>query len=266
MTAGVSTRTYETDDRYWNMIGPFGGWIAAALLRPVLEHPERHGDPISVTVNFAAAVRAGAYDVRVELLRRNRSTSFWFVRFEQDQDGERVHCADATVVLALRRPTPAFAVAARPPAPDPERIAPMPESVKRANWMHAYDIRFVSGMPFARDAATDEAIAWVRDRLGGALDFASLLALSDCAFPQIFHRVARFIPISTVSMTVYFHATADDLATVGEDFVIYDATMRAAYEGFFDESSSLFARDGKLLATMEQIVWYKVPEATSPTR
>jgi acyl-CoA thioesterase len=256
-----TTATYETDDRYWNQIGPFGGWIAAALLRPVLEHPERHGSPLSITINFAAAIRAGRYDVRVELLRRNRSTSFWFVRFLQEQDGETVHCADATVVLAVRRPMMSFAIAKAPAAPVPEDIAPANMESVRAAWMRQYDLRFVSGQPFTERPADEDVhtVAWVRERAESSLTFASLLAMCDTSFPQIFHRVTRFVPISTVSMTVYFHASDDDLAAVGSDFILYDATMRVAYDGFFDESSTLYGRDGKLLATMEQIVWYKIP-------
>ena len=250
----------ETDPRYWNMIGPFGGWIAAALLRPILEAPGRVGDPLSFTVNFAAAIREGPYEIRVELLRANRSTSFWFARFVQAQDGIDVHCADASVVLAVRRETPSFAIAAAPVVGAPEAIAPVDFVKKRAKWMETYDMRFVSGSPFAREAEPSaHTIAWVRDLVHPVLDFPSLLAMSDCAFPQIFHRVARFIPVSTVSMTVYFHATPADLAAVGDDFVLYDATMRVAYDGFFDEISSLYGRSGTLLATMEQIVWYKVP-------
>jgi len=257
----IEESAYQTDARYWNLIGPFGGWIAASLLRPVLAHPEALGAPLSITINFVAAIRAGTYDIRVELLRRNRSTSFWFARFVQTQDGEEGHCADATVVLAVRRETPSFAIAKAPPVAAPESIAPFDFAAARAEWMKAYDIRFVSGEPLGRGPANDDArtIAWVRDLVDPSLDFCSLLAMSDCAFPQVFHRVKRFIPISTVSMTVYFHARAEDLAAVGDDFIVYDARMRVAYDGFFDETSSLFSRAGKLLATMEQIVWYKVP-------
>jgi acyl-CoA thioesterase len=256
------TGVRETDPRYWNQIGPFGGWIAATLLGAILERPEAHGVPLSASINFAAAIRAGSFDVRVELLRRNRSTSFWFARFVQSQDGEEVHCADATVVLAERRATPSFAIARPPAAPPPESLTSFDFARARAKWMEAYDMRFASGSPAARDAADDaRTIAWVRDRFAPQLDFPSLLALCDCSFPQIFHRVARFIPVSTVSMTVYFHATAADLSSVGNDFILYDATMRNAYEGFFDELSSLWSRSGKLLATMEQIVWFKVPDA-----
>jgi acyl-CoA thioesterase len=245
------------------MIGPFGGWIAAALLRPVVDHPERLGEPISITIDFVAAIRAGRYDVRVELLRRNRSTSFWFARLVQDQDGDEVHCASATVVLAVRRATKAFAIAAAPEAAAPETLRPLDARSMRAKWMEQYDMRFVSGVPFTSNAsvdASDHTIAWVRDRVATRIDFCTLVAMSDCAFPQIFHRITSPIPISTVSMTVRFHATSRDLAALENDFILYDATMRVAYEGFFDETSSIYSRAGTMIATMEQIVWYKIVE------
>jgi acyl-CoA thioesterase len=227
----------------------------------VLDHDESHGTPLSIAVNFCAAIREGTFELRVELLRRNRSTSFWFVRFIQEQDGADVHCADATVVLADRRVTPPFRIIERPEAPGPEDLEPFDFGKRRAAWMSAFDIRFVSGDPFAGGARGARTVAWTRDRIDRALDFRSLLAMTDCAMPQIFHCVGRFIPISTVSMTVYFHATAAEVAAVGTDFVLYDATMRNASEGYFDETSHVWSRTGALLATMEQIVWYKVPES-----
>src|SRR5699024_6572478 len=50
----------QTSKRYNNMVGPFGGVTAATLLRSVLEHPERQGIPVSLTINYAAPVSDGA--------------------------------------------------------------------------------------------------------------------------------------------------------------------------------------------------------------
>lgn len=33
---------------YWNTIGPFGGWIAAVLLKGVLDEPEERGEPLTL--------------------------------------------------------------------------------------------------------------------------------------------------------------------------------------------------------------------------
>ena len=50
----------HTAPAYWNMIGPYGGITAALVLQAVMQHPDRLGEPITLTVNFAGAVPAGA--------------------------------------------------------------------------------------------------------------------------------------------------------------------------------------------------------------
>lgn len=45
--------TGQTHPGYWNMVGPFGGVTAATLLQAVMQHPDRLGDPLSLTVNYA---------------------------------------------------------------------------------------------------------------------------------------------------------------------------------------------------------------------
>jgi acyl-CoA thioesterase len=49
----------ETNAAYGNMVGPFGGTIAAVLLNAVLIHSERLGEPVSLTVNFAGPIADG---------------------------------------------------------------------------------------------------------------------------------------------------------------------------------------------------------------
>ena len=46
----------RTSPAYANFIGPYGGITAAQCLNAVLCHPDRLGDPVAFTVNFAAAV------------------------------------------------------------------------------------------------------------------------------------------------------------------------------------------------------------------
>ena len=54
VTAGDSRWTGHTSDDYWAFVGPFGGITAATLLRAIIEHPQRLGDALSLTVNFCA--------------------------------------------------------------------------------------------------------------------------------------------------------------------------------------------------------------------
>jgi hypothetical protein len=49
----------HTSPAYANMVGPFGGITAAQALNAVLQHPQRQGDPVALTVNFCAALADG---------------------------------------------------------------------------------------------------------------------------------------------------------------------------------------------------------------
>ena len=55
----------QTHPAYANMVGPFGGITAAQALQSILLHPERLGEPVSFTVNFAAALADGEFRVHV---------------------------------------------------------------------------------------------------------------------------------------------------------------------------------------------------------
>src|SRR5688572_17957951 len=52
----------HTSPPYANMVGPFGGATAAQALSGVLQHPQRLGEPVAFTVNFAAALSDGPFE------------------------------------------------------------------------------------------------------------------------------------------------------------------------------------------------------------
>jgi hypothetical protein len=249
----------ETDPAFWNLIGPFGGWIAATLLRSVLDVPERLGEPISLCTNFAGAIEPGSLEIRTRNTRRNRSTDFWRTDLVQQQNGSERHCADASVVLALRRATESFVELAPPAMPPPESLTPLSTGSVGAAFLARYDMRFDAPHP-ARQADPGRTMMWVREIGPSTLDFAGLVGLCDAGFPLIFTRLRKRMPISTVTLNVFFHVTADELAALGNDFVLSDGTSRIAHEGFYDSTTALWSRAGRLLATTEQIVYYKMPQ------
>ena len=116
--------TGRTTQAYWNMVGPFGGITAAAMLEAVLKHPQLLGDPISLTVNFAGAVTEGEFTIRANPVRTNRSTQHWMLTLEQPgPDGEMVVATTATVMTALRRETWGVSDVKMPVAPGPASAA-----------------------------------------------------------------------------------------------------------------------------------------------
>lgn len=246
----------HTSPAYANMVGPFGGIMAAQALNAVMQHPDRLGEPVSFTVNFCAAMADGAFAVQARPARTNRSTQHWLI--EIAQEGKTVLTASA--VTALRReawsrdeiPLPAVSVASALPQMD--NRAPM-------EWVRRYEMRPVVGaMPTVWDGAdlgSSQSQLWVRDAPSRPLDFCSLTALADVFFPRIYVRRPMRVPIGTVSMTVYFHADGKQLSQTGSGYLLGQARAQAFRNGFFDQTAQMWNEAGELLATSHQIVYYK---------
>lgn len=63
--------------------------------------------------------------------------------------------------------------------------------------------------------------------------------------------------MSTVSMTTYFHATDAEIAAQGSAPLLGIADSKRFVANFHDQSMELWGRDGRLLASGIQTVWYK---------
>lgn len=245
----------HTSPAYANMIGPYGGITAAQVLQSVLQHPQRIGEPVALTVNFAAAVADGAFELEALPARTNRSTQHWTITMRQGQDV----VVTATAMTAVRRPTWGSQEAAAPLVPRPADL-PAAERVGAA-WLQRYQMRFVEGgVPLDWDGSENPASRtrlWARDEPARPLDFASLAALADVFFPRIWLRRARLVPLGTVTMTVYFHACSEQLRATGSGFVLLQAQGQGFGGGYFDHTGQLWNEAGELLATTHQVVYFK---------
>ncbi|MCZ2103234.1 MAG: thioesterase family protein [Burkholderiales bacterium] len=250
----------RTTEPYWNMVGPYGGVTAATLLQGVLQHPERLGDPLSLTVNYAGAVTEGAFTVRAQAVRTNRSTQHWWVTLSQnDASGAEQVATTATVITAVRRSTWS---STETPMPAVQKPADYPaiEGLFPVQWVRRYEMRPIAGpLPAQWDGAEHDSLTrlWVRDTPARALDFAALAGISDVFFPRIWRRRATRVPIGTVSMTVYFHAGSELLAHTGSGYLLAQARAQEFRNGFFDQTAQLWNEAGEMLVTTQQIVYYK---------
>ena len=113
VTAGDSRWQGHTSQDYWAFVGPFGGATAATILRALVDHPQRSGDPLALTVNYCAPIAEGAFDLDVRLVKANRSSQHWCV--EMTQGGDDIATL-ATAVFAERRPSWSHAQAEYPGA------------------------------------------------------------------------------------------------------------------------------------------------------
>ena len=188
----------HTSERYANMIGPFGGIIAATLLRAAMEHPERKGDPLSLTINYGAPIADGPFEVNARPTRNNRSTQHWWLELRQNDE----LLITGTAVFATRRKTWSSTEAAFPAVPPAEKVAKFSPDGRPA-WLKNYDIRIIQGS-ILDDADDSQTLQWIRDEPRRPLDFLSLTAICDAFLPRIFVKRKQPTPIGTVSFTVYF--------------------------------------------------------------
>lgn len=246
----------HTSAAYGNMVGPFGGLTAAQALNAVLQHPQRLGVPISLTINFAAALADGPFRIRARPARTNRSTQHWVL--EMQQDGETV--LTGTAFFGLRRDTWGVDESLMPEVAPPAQV-PRATGPARVEWVKRYEMRFVEGgLPTewsGVDQGTSRTRLWVRDDPPRPLDFASLTALSDVFFPRVWRRRPTFVPIGTVSMTIYFHADEALLKTTGDGYLLGQTQAQAFRNGYFDHTAQLWNEAGQLLVTTHQVVYFK---------
>lgn len=259
-TAGTSSFIGRTHPAYQNMVGPYGGLSAAQALQAVLKHEALLGQPVALTVNFAAAIADGEFRVEVNPVRTNRSTQHWSVVFTQpDASGADSTVLTATVMTAARRSTWGTADLAMPEVARPTELPRSPLD-GRPSWFQRYDMRFCTGnMPEQWNGAAHESLTqlWVRDAPARALDITSLAAMCDVFYPRVWLRRATPTPAGTVTLTSYFHVGSAELAAASGGYVFAQARGVRYFNGYFDQSAHVWSEAGQLLASSHQLVYFK---------
>jgi acyl-CoA thioesterase len=257
VTAGDSRWQGKTSEDYWAFVGPFGGATAATILRALIDHPQRAGDPLSLTVNFCAPIAQGAFDLDVRLVKANRSTQHWCVEMTQ---GSGEVATLATAVFAERRPSWSHPQAPFPASRPYEQTLPYTKIA--APWVRQYDFRFVEGEPnwdSTPSSAPPNSFTklWIGDRVPRKIDALSLMSMSDAFFGRIFHAKRELVPFGTVSLTTYFHADAADLAAEDITRLLAVADAKIFHKSYGDQNGELWSPSGRLLATTTQIAYFK---------
>jgi len=251
--------TGATSDDYHAFVGQFGGATAATLLRALMQHPERAGDPLAFTVNFCAPVASGTFDLAPRLVKATRSTQHWSVELTQPEAGV---AAFATAVFAQRRETWSHQPSAMPQTAAYEDTPVYGRAGVAASWIRQFEFRFAenepnfSGTPHAEPASAHTK-AWIGHSVPRPIDLLSLSAIADAFFARIFHVRGELLPIGTVSMTTYFHADAADLAAEPINAVLGVADANVFHKSFSDQHGELWSPSGRLLATSHQITYFK---------
>ncbi|WP_426574666.1 acyl-CoA thioesterase [Aquihabitans sp. McL0605] len=236
----------------------FGGWSSAVSLHAVQCAAEAEGEPLdpttpaALTINFIERVTPG-HDVRlhVQHLGGGRSLAHWRADIHSLDDDRML--TTATVVLANRRATDGHVEPAVPAVPEPDGLdeyrAPGPQGQRTV-------LRPISGFPPEAQADTTSR-HWLRELSGRPVDHLLLAYLADQYPPRSFYWGAGPRPSASVTLSVYFHATVAELDAVGDDHVLVDAVGTRGAESTSGQQARIWSRGGVLLATTEQLAWYR---------
>lgn len=244
----------DTDARYWNQIGPHGGWLAASLLRAMRQ---RHGPERvvrSLNVEFMGRVEPGGFDVEVEPVAQQRSVGFERAVLMQ---GGKARVQASAVLAAVR--SRAFHQLAQAPQLGAARDHPPLEALESlAAFPRMFDYRIACGWP-GTASTRGTTRGFVRPRSERRITPEQLAMLADAWFPAAWSGAAERVPASTVSMSLVF-GSVDESVELGEDdwLQAHFRTVQLA-GGFGDESGTLWWPDGRLAVKVQQLVWFAAP-------
>jgi acyl-CoA thioesterase len=238
------------DPDHESISGMFGGWTTAIMLGAVERSAAGTAAPSALTVNFLGPIAPGG-DVAVTAQRLGGGRSIEHWRADARLPDRDDILASALVVLADRRPTDGHCQCTMPDAPEPDTLeqleAPGPQGKQTM-------IRAIAGEYASGDTT---GALWVRDRSGRALDHLQLAYLADQYAPRSFFWGVGFRPSATLTLSVYFHGTAEEIDAVGDDYLLNEATGTRGEQSTSGQQARLWSRSGALLATTEQLCWYR---------
>ena len=230
----------------------FGGWTAAVLLKAVMLDERAKGLPSAITVHYVNRITPGSnLRIRTILIGGGRSISHW--RAEIYLAGEAEVMAYASIIMAQRKPSDSFMEFSMPevlPNDELDRFTPPGTFGERTL------VKPVFGFPPFQQPST-QSLAWVRELSGRPLDSLQLVYLSDVYPPRIWYQGKDPRPSATIMLSIYFHATAEELESVGDDFVLTEAMGTRGEQSTVGSQARIWSKTGALLVTSEQLCWFK---------
>jgi acyl-CoA thioesterase len=239
--------------------GPHGGYLAAVLLRALIETvADAVRSPRSLSIHYARAPDPGPVSIRCIVEREGRSLSTLSARMEQD---------GALVALALA----AFSV----PWSAPELSdLPIPtvepaDASREAGTLRAHGAPpFTShlvlqprmgAVPFTGSDHPMEIGGWLGLLEPRPIDALSLAFFSDALFSPPFIRLTEPAATPTIDLTVHFRTPMPREAAGGagasnpSELCLARFSSTLVHEGFFEEDGVIWAADGTVLIQSRQL-------------
>jgi acyl-CoA thioesterase len=239
--------------------GPHGGYLAAMLLRALVETvADDARSPRSLTIHYARAPQPGPVTIATTIERAGRSLSTLTARIEQD--GKPIALALAAFSVPWSAPEIAELPLPDITAPDPERKpgAPLFKAAPPFT-KHIVIQPRIGAVPFTGSDAPMEIGSWLGLAEPRPIDALSLAFFSDALFSPPFIRLTEPSTTPTVDLTIHFRqalpAATETEPTEGPRHELCFARFRSGvvHEGFFEEDGVIWAADGSVLAQSRQL-------------
>lgn len=227
----------------------FGGLVAAAAMRALVNAVGPERPPRSFSLSFIAPVQAGPATVRPAILRAGRALTHAEARVEQGGELRAVVLAafgeDRPSDLALPLPR------VTPPSP-PESGVDLPyiEGVT-PRFVSKFQLRWADGAPPFSGAPTAEFGGWCRHATH-APGLPGLVGLLDAWPAPVLPMLRRPAPASTARWTA--HIVGDPNAAPADAWYWYTSRALSASAGYASTLNHLYDASGALLAWSEQLV------------
>jgi len=234
--------------------GPHGGYLAAMLLRALIESVGDAGrPPRSLTIHYTRAPEPGPVQITTTLERAGRSLSTLSARMHQGEQLVALVLAAFSVpwggpdISTVRMP------AVEPPDPAREGVKLIehggPEFAHHIVLQPRMDAR-----PFSGPKTPMEIRGWIGLAEPRPIDALSLAFFSDALVPAPYMRMQELAAVPTVDLTVHFRArmTPEPHADARE-LCLAQTTTELLHDGFFVEDGLIWAADGTLLAHSRQL-------------
>jgi acyl-CoA thioesterase len=144
-----------------------------------------------------------------------------------------------------------YADAVAPAVPPPEELS-VPDAIfsfPDMPFRDHFELRPALGVPIFSGQSPALTGGWIRLREERPLDAALLVALTDSWWPASYGPADRVLVAPTIDLTVHLRAALPR----PHDDVLMEVRSDTALEGYFEEDTRVFARDGTLLAHSRQL-------------
>jgi acyl-CoA thioesterase len=246
--------------------GPHGGYLAAMLLRALIETVGDPGrSPRSLTIHYARAPEPGPVEICTRVERSGRSLSTLSARMEQD--GRLL----ALVLSAFSVPWSGPELNDLP-LPDVEPAGPEREAGTALKFgAPAFTRHLVmqprfQGRPLTGERRAMELGAWLGLAEARPIDPLSLAFFSDALIPSPFMATGAPAAAPTIDLTIHFRtptprrspgdAPNEPPRSPGPDaheLCFAQVSCKLIHEGFFEEDGVIWAADGTVLAQSRQL-------------